>query len=136
MPGVRVCVFCETHMCPHAGVYVSVTTLGRIVVFALKVTQGGEKVRRGENNLERDCGSPSLAALHAAFLRQAKAQRETRDARFLLKLDPASIKLTRLFVRIARRQVSPRTVDVKDNANGANVPFLCVNHESPPAQWF
>lgn len=47
MPGVRVCV-CETHMCPHAGVYVSVTTLARIVVFALKVTQGGEKVRCGE----------------------------------------------------------------------------------------
>lgn len=61
-------------MCPHAGVYVSVTTLGRIVMFALKVTQGGEKVRCGENNLERNCGNPSLAAptpeeMFSAFLR-------------------------------------------------------------------
>lgn len=72
---MRACVFCETHMCPHAGVCVSVTTLGRIVVFALKVTQGGEKVRCGENNLERNRGNLSLAAP----LRQWRRSRRSFD---------------------------------------------------------
>lgn len=73
MPGVRACVCLRNTYVSTCG-SVCLRDNTRIVAFALKVTQGGENVRCGENNLERDRGNPSLAAptpveMFSAFLR-------------------------------------------------------------------